>query len=218
MAPLFKNRSDAGQQLAMSLMRFAKDNPVVLGMARGGMILAAEIAKALDAQLDVLVVRKIGAPSNPEYGVGAVAPMGVPVFDHEALGSLHLDEEDLRPIVASELREVERRLRTYRACLEPLDLANRLVILADDGLATGITAVAAARYAKKLGASYLVFAAPVSSLQGARLVEREVEELVCLQTPAAFFAVGAWYDDFSQVEDEAIIEIMEMAKRREYLA
>lgn len=212
--PLFQDRIDAGKQLAISLMRFAQKDPVILGMARGGVVLAAEIARQLDAQFDVLVVRKIGAPMNPEYGVGAVAPMDVSVFDEDVLRTLHLTDEALRPTVQRELAEVERRVATYRAGMRPLDLANRVVIIVDDGLATGISAVAAARYAKKLGASYLVFAAPVCSRQGSDLVAEEVEEVVCLQTPAAFFAVGAWYDDFSQVEDREIVEITERFRER----
>lgn len=218
MDQMFVDRIDAGKQLAAHLMRFASRDPVVLGMARGGIILAAEIAKKLDAQLDVAVVRKIGAPMNPEFGVGAVAPLNVSVFDEFALRSLHLTDEDMHPIVQRELDEVDRRLKTYRRGLPGLDLANRVAILVDDGLATGMTAIAAARYAKKLGATYIVFAAPVCSRQGADLVGEEVEEVDCLQTPAAFMAVGAWYDNFDQVEDQEIVQIMEVVKRREYLA
>lgn len=218
MEQVFVDRIDAGTRLIASLAHLAQRNPVVLGMARGGMILAAEIAKRLDLQLDVLVVRKVGAPSNPEYGVGAVAPMDVYVFDEDVLRSLHLSDEDMRPIVQRELAEVERRLKTYRAGMQPLDLANRTVILVDDGLATGITAVAAARYAKKLGAAYLVYAAPVCSRQGAALIANEVEEFICLQIPESFFAVGAWYRNFDQVEDHEVIQIMEVARKKEYLA
>lgn len=182
------------------------------------MILAAEIANRLDLQLDVLVVRKVGAPSNPEYGVGAVAPMDVTVCDEEVLRSLRLSDEDMRPIFNRELAEVERRLKTYRVGMPALDLANRTVILVDDGLATGITAIAAARYAKKLGAAYLVYAAPVCSKEGSASIAAEVEEVVCLQTPESFFAVGAWYRNFDQVEDQEIIEIMEVARKKEYLS
>jgi predicted phosphoribosyltransferase len=218
MGPLFRNRIDAARKLAVPLRRFAGLNPIVLGMARGGVVLAGEIAKALGAEADVLVVRKIGAPRNPEYGVGAVAPNGVAVFDNAALASLGLRQEDLDLAVARETAEIDRRLRTYRQGLPPLDVANRTVILVDDGLATGITALAAVRYVKGLGASTVVFAAPVCSRPGALMLKDEVEELVCLESPEVFFAVGMWYDDFSQVEDEEVIRVMEFTRKSEYLA
>jgi putative phosphoribosyl transferase len=181
-------------------------------------VLAKEIAQALGATMDVLVVRKIGAPTNPEFGVGAVAPDGTCVFDRSALEMLGIQEWDLGQTITKETEEIERRLKTYRHGLLPLDLANRTAILVDDGLATGITALAAARYVKKLGPSEVIFAAPVCSQPGARMLEDEVEEVVCLSCPAVFQAVGAWYEDFSQVEDDQVIEAMEYARRREYLA
>ena len=214
----FRDRTDAARQLAQPLTKFSDRNMMVLGMARGGVILAKEIAQAIGAEMDVLVVRKIGAPRNPEYGVGAVAPDGKPVFDKSALYMLGIDELDLEPTVRRETQEIERRLKIYRQGMLPLEVANRNVILVDDGLATGITALAAARYVKSLGASYVVFAAPVCSQPGARLLEDEVDELICLSAPAVFQAVGLWYEDFSQVEDEEVIRAMDFARRREYLA
>lgn len=209
---------DAGRKLADSLTDYADQNPFVLGMARGGVVLAGEVARKLDAQVDVVVVRKIGAPMNPEYGVGAVAPLDVCVFDNAALSALRLTPADLRPTINRELAEIDRRAEVYRSGRGDLDVSNRTVILVDDGLATGITAVAAARYVKRLGARYVVFAAPVCSGPGAQILEDEVEKVVCLEKPETFFAVGMWYEDFSQVEDEEVLEVLEFAKRGEYLA
>ena len=218
MGPIFRNRQDAARKLAQPLLKFAPRDPIVLGMARGGVVLAGEIALALGAEVDILVVRKIGAPRNPEYGVGAVAPNGVTVFDNAALASLGLRPDDLALTVNRETTEIDRRLNLYRHGLLPLEVANRVVILVDDGLATGITALAAARYIKSLGASYVVFAAPVCSRPGASLLEEEVDEVICLDTPEVFFAVGMWYEDFTQVEDEEVMRVMEYARKREFLA
>lgn len=208
MGPLFKDRIDAGRQLARQLEAYAGESTVVLGMARGGVILAGEIARGLNAPLDVLVVRKIGAPGNPEYGVGAVAPLDVQVFDDRALNALHVTPDDLMPIVTRELAEIGRRLQAYRGGLPPLSLKGKAAILVDDGLATGITAVAAARYARRLEAERTVFAAPVCSKPGCELVSKEVDEVVCLQIPEMFFAVGMWYEDFTQTEDEQVVRAL----------
>ena len=218
MGPIFRDRMDAARKLAQPLQKYSGQDPIVLGMARGGVILAKEIAQAIGADLDVLVVRKIGAPSNPEYGVGAVAPNGTAVFDNAALASLHLKSSDLDPALRRETDEIDRRLELYRRGMLPLDLANKTVILVDDGLATGITALAAARYVKSLGARYVVFAAPVCSRPGALMLEEEVDEVVCLELPEVFFAVGMWYADFSQVEDDEVIRAMDFARKHEYLA
>lgn len=217
MGPLFAHRRDAGRKLAESLRRFADPKPVVLGMARGGVVLAGEVVAALSAPLDVLVVRKIGAPGNPEYGVGAVAPMDVEVFDDRALQSLGLTPADLQPTVQRELEEIGRRLEAYRAGMPPLDLQGKTAILVDDGLATGITAVAAARYARKLGAASVIFAAPVCSRPGSRLLSEEVDRVACLHTPEIFFAVGMWYEDFTQTEDKEVLDILAAARVGGYL-
>jgi len=218
MKPIFRDRTDAARRLAGVLNKFGGRDPIVLGMARGGVILARGIAQALGAEMDVLVVRKIGAPRNAEYGVGAVAPDGKPVFDRAALNMLGISEVDLHAAIARERHEIDRRLSAYRRGMLPLDLANRTVILVDDGLATGITALAAARYVKSLGASQVIFAAPVCSQPGARMLEDEVDEVVCLSCPDVFQAVGVWYEDFSQVEDDEVIRAMDFARKREYLA
>ena len=218
MGPLYKDRHDAGRRLAEPLQKYAADNPLILGLARGGVIVARPIAEALGAELDVLVVRKVGAPSNPEYGVAAVAPMDICVFDFEAMNALQLHRNSLQPYVNRELAEISRRLSIYRRGMAALTAANRVVILVDDGLATGITAVAAARYVKRLGAKYVVFAAPVCSRPGSSALKDEVEEIVCLHAPEIFFAVGMWFEDFSQAEDEEVVEALAATRRREFMA
>jgi putative phosphoribosyl transferase len=218
MGPLFKDRLDAARKLAQPLMRFTSQNPIVLGMARGGVVLAVEIARDLHADVDVLVVRKIGAPRNPEYGVGAVAPNGVSVFDNAALESLGLRSGDLSQTIDRETAEIDRRQSLYRGGLASLDVADRTVILVDDGLATGITAIAAARFVKSLGAKHVVFAAPVCSRPGALTLQDEVDEIVCVESPEVFFAVGMWYSDFSQVEDDEVMRVLERSRKQEYLA
>lgn len=216
--PSFRDRVDAGRQLASPLAKFSGENPLVLGLARGGVVVAAEIARALDAELDVLVVRKIGAPANPEFGIGAVAPLNTSVFDFEAMRSLNLTRAAIQPHVNRELTELSRHQAMFRPGRGEIVAANRTVILVDDGLATGITAVAAARYVKRLGASRIIFAAPVCSRPGSANLEPEVEEIVCLVVPDVFFAVGMWFEDFTQVEDREVLETLSGYSRREFLA
>jgi putative phosphoribosyl transferase len=172
------------------------------------MVLASEIARVLGADLDVIIARKVGAPRHPEYGIGAVAPGGVSVHDPRALHQLGLSEEDFQKLAEDEWAEVNRRLNTYRGERPPLELDGRTAILVDDGLATGVTAVAASRYARSLNPQRLVFAVPICTSQGREAVAKEVDEVVCLSQPEPFYAVGQWYQDFAQVEDEEVLELM----------
>lgn len=180
---------------------------IVLGLARGGVEVASEVAKFLGAPLDVLVARKVGSPTNPEYGIGAVAPGGISMFNQAAVARLGLSDDELVRITDRELAEVERRLRIYRGD-RPLELAGKCAILVDDGLATGITAVSASRYLRSLCPASVVFAIPVASVQGVELLLGEVDELVTLGTPEGFAAVGSWYDDFSQTTDEQVLHLL----------
>lgn len=200
------------------LMHLQECSPVVVGLARGGIEVASEVAKELSAPLDVLIARKVGAPVNPEYGIGAVAPGGVSVFDEDAVDRLGIPDQELAEITLREVAEVERRLRVYRGDSH-LDLKDHCVVIVDDGLATGITALAAVRYARSLQPSRLVFAVPVSSTQGAELIAPEVDEFIALETPPLFYAVGAWYDDFSQTTDEEVLTLMRQnAMQQGYLS
>ncbi|MCT7356273.1 phosphoribosyltransferase family protein [Streptomyces sp. 15-116A] len=205
----FRDRRQAGHELAERLRarqsEGALPDPVVLALPRGGVAVAQEVARALDAPLDVLVVRKIGAPFHEEYGVGAMAGDEVPLFDLDALGRLGLSEEDLAPVVERERTELRRREALYRQGRPAPELEDRTVIVVDDGLATGSTARAALRSVRRQNPARLVFAAPVAAPEGAALMRREADEVVCLSEPAGFMAVGQWYDDFEQLTDDDVL-------------
>jgi putative phosphoribosyl transferase len=211
----FHDRFDAGRRLAEALTHLENRNPCVLGLARGGIEVASEVSKRLHAPLEVLIARKVGAPSHPEYGIGAVAPGGISVYDRDAVSAIGISEEELTAITKREQDEVERRLTVYRG-ERPLDLHDRCAILCDDGLATGITALAAVRYAKSLQPAWLVFAVPVSSTQGAALISPEVDEFIAIETPPSLYAVGAWYEDFSQTTDEEVLDLLDQNHKRGY--
>lgn len=213
----FRDRFDAGRKLASVLSHLKVRRPVVVGLARGGLEVASEVARLLEAPLDVLIARKVGAPHHPEYGIGAVAPGGISVYDRCAVARLAIQEDELTLITAAEVAEVERRLQLYRGN-KPLDLSGKCVILVDDGLATGITALAACRYARSLAPARLVFAVPVSSEQGAALLRPEVDEFVCLEVPISFHAVGACYEDFTQTSDEEVLQLLANACLKEHNA
>lgn len=209
----FRDRRQAGHELAERL-RARRDegalpDPVVLALPRGGVAVAQEVARVLDAPLDVLVVRKIGAPFHEEYGLGAMAGDEVPLFDPDALGRLGLSEEDLAPVVERERTELRRREALYRQGRPAPELEDRTVIVVDDGLATGSTARAALRSVRRQNPARLVFAAPVAAPEGAELMRREADEVVCLSEPAGFMAVGQWYDDFEQLTDDDVLTALQ---------
>ena len=163
--------------------------------------MAAEVARALGAPLDVVVPRKVGAPGNPELGLGAVAP-GVRVLDERLIRDLRVSEDYVEQEIAAQEQEIERRSEAYRAGRGPVELSGKTAIVVDDGVATGGTAVAAARWARAADAATVVLAIPVAPPQALALLSREADELVILATPEPFYAVGQWYDRFDQVEDE----------------
>jgi putative phosphoribosyl transferase len=204
---LFDDRADAGAKLAERLQSLSGENCIVLGLARGGLVVAEKIAEALHAPLDVFVARKIGAPRQPELGIGAIAP-GVQVLDQRLIEKIAVSAEELEQTIVREEAELRRRLQAYRADQQPPSFASKLVVLVDDGLATGITAIAAARSIRREEPKRLLFAAPVCSPSGAAALGREVDEVVCLVSPDNFYAVGAWYGDFRQTEDDEVLEIL----------
>ncbi|EFL42972.1 phosphoribosyltransferase [Streptomyces fungicidicus] len=208
----FRDRRQAGRELAARLRERrdegALPDPVVLALPRGGVAVAAEVARALDAPLDVLVVRKIGAPFHEEFGVGAMAGDGVPVFDEDSLFRLGLSESDLAAVVARERAELRRREERYRQGRPPPDTRGRTVIVVDDGLATGSTARAALRALRARDPGRLVLAVPVGAAEGLALMRSEADEVLCLHEPAAFMAVGQWYEEFDQLTDEDVLDAL----------
>lgn len=208
----FRDRAHAGRELAEHLRILQEKgtlpDPVVLALPRGGVTVAREVARALGAPLDVLVVRKIGAPLHEEYGVGAIAGDGPPLFDARALAQLGLDEEELAPVVERERTELHRREHRYREDRPAPDLRGRTAILVDDGLATGATARAAVRAVRRQEPERVVVAAPVCSHEASDLLRAEADDVVCLSRPSPFHAVGLWYDDFDQVTDDEVLDAL----------
>ena len=211
--PPFEDRGDAGRRLAGRLAPYREERPIVFALPRGGVPVGYEIASALDAPLDVFVARKLGAPGQPEFGIGAVSVGGVRVLNEEAVRRLDIPEDYLEGITQRETAEVERRLRHFRGDRPEPEVRGRTVILVDDGLATGVTARAAVEALRRLEPRRLVLAAPVCAAQTAELLGPEVDELVCLQAPPDLGAIGFWYGDFSQTSDEEVIELLERARR-----
>lgn len=208
----FEDRRDAGRLLGERVRARAAErrwpDPVVLALPRGGVPVGAEVARALDAPLDVLVVRKIGMPGRPEVGIGAIAGEAPPLFDERALAMLGITPDELGADVARERTELHRREALYRRGGPGPDLRGRTALLVDDGLATGVTARAAIRLLRGEAPGRLVLAVPVGDRRAVAGLRPEVDDLVCLSEPADFHAVGLWYEDFDQVPDEEVLRVL----------
>jgi putative phosphoribosyl transferase len=204
----FANRRDAGRQLAVHLSNLKEYTPVVLGLPRGGVPVAAEIAARLRAPLDVLVVRKVGCPWQPELGMGAIGEGGVRVLNQNLIAQLGITDEEVEAVASREQAEVERRVRAYRAGRPPVPVTGRTVIVVDDGLATGFTARAAIQMVRRLGAARVVLAVPVAPPDAVEALREIADEVVCLETPTWFLAIGAWYQDFRQTTDEEVQHLL----------
>jgi putative phosphoribosyl transferase len=212
---LFDNRRDAGRKLAAKLSHYRDEDPLVLGLPRGGVPVAFEVALVLGAPLDVWVVRKIGAPRQPELGMGAISEGGGLFLDHTLARAVGATEADIASIVKRETAEVGRRVRRFRADRPAPDVRGRTVILVDDGIATGGTVRAAVQAIRRLAPRRLVLAVPVGALPTVEALRPEVDDLVCLYAPADLGAIGAFYWNFEQTEDEEVVELLESARREQ---
>jgi len=211
----FANRRAAGMELARALVRVKPAQPLlVLGLPRGGVPVAFEVARSLRAPIDVLTVRKIGMPGQAELAIGAIASGDIVVREPSAELHFGVDQATFAELTARERTELERRERLYRHGLPPLELSGKTAVLVDDGLATGATMLAAIRSARKAGAHSVLAAAPVASREAAALLSREADEMVLLQIPPHLTSIGEWYVDFSQVEDEDVQALLARARHR----
>jgi putative phosphoribosyl transferase len=210
---IYRNRSDAGKHLAAQLANYAnRDDVLVLALPRGGVPVAFEVAKALHAQLDIFLVRKLGVPGHEELAMGAISTGGVRVLNQDVVDYLGIPANVIDAIAADELHELERRERTYRGNRPEPDVREKTVILVDDGLATGSTMRAAAAALRQQKPERIVVAVPVSAPQTCNEYRMGVDEIICANTPEPFFGVGQWYQDFSQTTDEEVRDLLEQAR------
>ena len=209
---VFADRRSAGRALVPEVQRCKLEDPIILGLPRGGIPLAYEIAVALHAPLDTIVVRKLGVPSHPELAFGAIASGGIRVINEDVIQSLPgLDEETIETIDGREMRELRRRERAYRLDRPYPELGGRDVVLVDDGLATGATMRAAAEAVKSRSPSSVVVAVPVGSASAVARLAAIVDRIICLESPTSFYAVGQFYSDFRQTSDDEVRELLREA-------
>ncbi|MCJ0874472.1 phosphoribosyltransferase family protein [Streptomyces sp. AP-93] len=208
---MFTDRTDAGQRLAEALRHLAGVNPVVLGLPRGGVPVAFQVAQALGAPLDVIVVRKLGVPYHRELGFGAIGEGGVRVISDDIVRQSRVRQEDLAAVEHAEEAELVRQARKFREDRPRVPLDGRTVIVVDDGIATGATAAAACAVVRAMGAARVVLAVPVAPPDAVAWLRTEADEVVCLSTPRAFRAVGEWYQDFSQTPDDEVVALLAQA-------
>lgn len=212
---IFEDRIDAGRQLAEQLRKYAKRNDiVVLGIPRGGVPVAYEVAVALGSPLDIFVSRKLGVPGEEELAFGAVATGGVRVLDHDLIQSVGISRDEVERITERVRAEVLRRERLYRGSRPPLKLDGKVAILVDDGIATGSSMLAAIQALRQLKPASIVVAVPVAPPSTCDRLRKEVDDLVCVQTPEDFFAIGNFYSDFSQTADSDVTELLDRAAPR----
>lgn len=210
---IFLDRYDAGQKLAIILEPYRAERPMVLGLPRGGVVVASEVARALSAPLDVLIVRKLGAPGAPEFAIGAVAPEAT-LVNANLVEHFGISHEYLSHVITQETDEMRRRERVYRSGRPPLDVDGRTVILVDDGLATGATALVAIESLRRHRLRRIIFAAPVCSRDGAAALAAAAVTIVCIERPDNLRSVGEWYHDFTPTSDAEVLECLRASEAR----
>jgi predicted phosphoribosyltransferase len=210
---LFKDRIQAGQKLAEKLLEYKDKNVIILAIPRGGVVVAYEIAKVLNAPLDLIIPRKIGAPYQPELAIGAVTQDGTIILNEDIISYLPIPENYIEAEAERQKKEIERRLIKYRgSAIEP-KLENKIVIIVDDGIATGATMLAAIASIRKKKPLKIIAAIPVAPPESLEKIKEYADEIVCLQTPEPFFAIGQFYERFEQLEDEEVIDILNKSKK-----
>ncbi|MEA5507150.1 phosphoribosyltransferase [Halotia wernerae UHCC 0503] len=208
MTTRFRNRTEAGQMLARHLAAYANQDVLVLGLPRGGVPVAFEVAKALNAQLDIYLVRKLGVPGRKELAMGAIASGGVRVLNHEIVNWLGIDRKTIDQVATQELQELQRRDCAYRGDRPQPKIKNRTVILIDDGIATASTMRAAIAALREQQPRHIVVAIPVAPPSTCEQLRTEVDEVICLTTPESMYAIGLWYEDFSQTTDAEVRDLL----------
>ena len=206
---MFENRKQAGEQLARLLKEQKAEFDLVLGIPRGGVVVAYPIAKEYGCPLDVVIARKIGSPADPEYAIGAVTPDGEILVDENLLIFLRIDKNQLEQSAKSVHREINRRLEAYRGHKPAPALQGKRVLLVDDGIATGFTVKAAIAYLRRMGASYIAVAAPVAAPDTYRSLKSLADDVFCIEVPTVFYAVGQFYRDFSPTTDQEVISLLQ---------
>ncbi len=212
---LLPDRAAAGRSLVGPLLKYSRrPDVIVLALPRGGVPVAYEVATALDVRLDLMLVRKLGVPSHQEFAMGAIASGGIQFVNEGTLRAYSIDRATLDAVVARETRELSRREQVYRATRPPVQLNGQVVLLIDDGLATGASMRAAIQAVRLQAPSRIVVAVPVAPLETAETLRMEVDELICPLTPGWFMSIGCWYMDFSQTSDEEVIDLLQRAWQR----
>jgi putative phosphoribosyl transferase len=206
---IFRDRREAGRELARRLHKYAgRQDLLVLGIPRGGVLVAFEVASALKAPLDIFVSRKLGVPGQEELAFGAVASGGTSILDEEIVSAVGISEAEIERIAARETQELLRREQVFRAGRPPLDVEGKTVVLVDDGIATGASIRVAIAALRQRRTAEIVVAAPVVPLSTYERLRKEADDVICVHTPKSFYAIGEFYDDFSQVTDEEVIELL----------
>ncbi|WGM90555.1 MAG: phosphoribosyltransferase [Candidatus Bathyarchaeum tardum] len=211
-SPLFENRNEAGKKLALKLEKFKNKQIIVLGIPRGGVVIGYEIAKSLHAALDIVVPRKLRAPSRPELAIGAITEDGTVILNQQLVNSLKVSNAYIEKESDQQKLEIERRLHAYKGKQEIVDLTGLTVIVVDDGIATGSTMKAALVSVRKRGAEYVVLAVPVASLSSIKMLENDADEIFYLDAPQIFYAIGQFYRNFEQVNDHEVKRLLEKNK------